>query len=54
MAAYVVAVFAHFAGRRLDRIGAFTQRSLVAFQRDEGIMETCELDGATIVKLGIA
>jgi tetratricopeptide (TPR) repeat protein len=36
------------------RSGAFTQRALVAFQRDQGIMETCELDGATIAKLGIA
>ncbi|HEX6121448.1 MAG TPA: peptidoglycan-binding domain-containing protein [Dongiaceae bacterium] len=36
------------------RIGAFTQRALVAFQRDQGIMETCEFDGATIAKLGIA
>jgi adenylate cyclase len=36
------------------RMGAFTQRALVAFQRDEGIMETSELDGATIAKLGIA
>ena len=36
------------------RIGAFTQRALVAFQRDEGITETCELDGATIARLGIA
>lgn len=36
------------------RIGAFTQRALAAFQRDEGIAETCELDGLTIAKLGIA
>jgi tetratricopeptide (TPR) repeat protein len=36
------------------RVGAFTQRALVAFQGDEGIPETCELDSATIAKLGIA
>ena len=36
------------------RIGAFTERALAAFQRDQGMMQTCELDGATIAKLGIA
>ena len=44
----------YYLGTVDGRIGAFTQRSIVAFQRDEGIMETCELDGATIAKLGIA
>lgn len=36
------------------RIGAFAQRALVEFQRDEGITESGELDSATLAKLGIA
>ena len=44
----------YYLGTVDGRTGAFTQRALVAFQRNEGIMETCELDGATIAKLGIA
>jgi len=44
----------YYLGTVDGRIGAFTQRALVACQRDEGIMETSELDRATIAKLGIA
>jgi adenylate cyclase len=44
----------YYLGTIDGRIGAFTRRALVAFQRDEGIMETSDLDDATIAKLGIA
>lgn len=44
----------YYLGTADGRIGAFAQRALVAFQRDEGVMETGELDVATIAKLGIA
>jgi predicted Zn-dependent protease len=44
----------YYLGTIDGRIGAFTQRALIAFQCDEGIMETSDLDDATIAKLGIA
>lgn len=36
------------------RIGPFSQRALAAFQHDQGITETCDLDDVTLAKLGIA
>jgi tetratricopeptide (TPR) repeat protein len=35
-------------------IGLFTQRALAAFQRDQDITETCDIDDVTLAKLGIA
>jgi tetratricopeptide (TPR) repeat protein len=44
----------YYLGTIDGRIGAFTQRALVAFQRDEAIVESGEFDGDTIARLGVA
>jgi TolB-like protein len=44
----------YYLGTIDGRIGAFTQRALVAFQRDEAIAESGEFDGDTIARLGVA
>jgi peptidoglycan hydrolase-like protein with peptidoglycan-binding domain len=43
----------HYLGTIDGRIGPFSQRALTEFQRDQGIVETGDLDGVTLAKLGI-
>jgi peptidoglycan hydrolase-like protein with peptidoglycan-binding domain len=44
----------YYLGMVDGRVGPFSQRALAAFQRDEGIAETGELDARTLAKLGVS
>jgi TolB-like protein/class 3 adenylate cyclase len=43
----------YYLGTIDGRIGPFSQRALAEFQRDQGLVETGDLDGVTLAKLGI-